>query len=141
MATVAELRGEIRQFAERLLAKHGLVANTPGVALFTLIEDVGRELGDTLAQEVIRHQAVQQTSSPVHCCPQCGEPGLRKNESSRTVATCRGPVEIPEIECYCKRCRKSFFPSLGESGAGGGLRLQSGTVGEDGLRRSEREQL
>ena len=141
MATVAELRVEVRKFADELLSKHGLVSDRPDVALFTLIENVACELGDTLAQEVMRHQAVQTAASSEHSCPQCGQPGLQTKELSRTVETRRGPVEIPETECYCKRCRKSFFPSLGESGARGGLRLQSTAVGEAGLRRSEREQL
>jgi len=122
MATVAELREEIRRYAAELVAKHGPEAAKPGVALFTLIEDFASELGDTLAQEVMRYQATAATDeSPHPCCPQCGQPGLRKGERPRTVTSCRGPVEVSELECYCKRCRKSFFPSLGNPGAGSGL--------------------
>ena len=118
MATTSELKAEIRKFAVELLAKHGLEIDDPSVALFTLIEDAACELGDTLAQEVIRHQAVQRTPSPGDCCPQCGQPGIKPKDVSRTVETCRGPVEIPEREFFCKKCRKSFFPSLAATWAG-----------------------
>jgi hypothetical protein len=140
MATVALLKDEIHKFAVELLAKHELVTDKPDVALFTLIEEIACEVGDMLAQEIIRHEAVQKTTPPGDRCPRCGRPGIDPKEVPRLVETTRGSIEIPEIEFHCERCRKSFFPSLGKAGAGGGLRLQSAAVGEVGLRRSEREQ-
>jgi hypothetical protein len=121
MATIIELREEIRRFAEELSAKYGPVGAKPGVALFTVMEDLACELGDTLAQEVLRYQAAQHDDSAEVCCPQCGQPGLRKRAQPRVVTSCRGPVEVSELECYCKRCRKSFFPSRSGTGTGSGL--------------------
>jgi len=141
MATTSELKAEIRKFAVELLAKHGLDIDNPDVALFTMIEDAACELGDTLAQEVIRHQAVQRTMLPSDICPRCGQLGINPTDVSRTVETCRGPVEIPEVEFSCKQCRKSFFPSVSAPGVGGGLRLQPALVGKAGSRRGERQQL
>lgn len=123
MATIAELKDEIRRYAAELLEKHELIEDRPDVALFTLIEDVACEVGDLLAQEIIHRKAIRKTTPPDDCCPKCGQPGINPKDVARQVETRRGPVEIPEIEFYCKKCRKSFFPSLRETGAGSGLRL------------------
>jgi hypothetical protein len=94
MATIDELREEVRRFAAELFAKLGLVAKQPGVALFTQIEDLACDVGDTLAQEVMRIRAAEPEDSPDPSCPQCGRPGRRKKRRSRVVTSCRGPVEV-----------------------------------------------
>jgi hypothetical protein len=121
MATTAELKQRVRKFVDELLAEQARVTAKPGVALFTTIEDLACELGDTFAQEVMRYEAAHRDEPPHYCCPQCGQLGQRKGEEERVITSCRGPVEVIDVECYCKRCRKSFFPSRGQSGTGSGL--------------------
>jgi hypothetical protein len=118
MATNVEMQEEIQKFIEAMTVKYGPVSAEPGVALFTAIEDFACSLGDTIAQEFMRRQIVERGEPGVPCCPECNQPGLRKKKRRRTVATRRGPVELTEPECYCKRCRKSFFPSLGTTRPG-----------------------
>jgi hypothetical protein len=43
-------------------------------------------------------------------CPDCG--GVcRVNIKNREVHSMDGPVELTETVAYCRRCRRSFFPS------------------------------
>lgn len=118
MATNVEMQEEIQKFIQAMTVKHGPVSAEPGVALFTAIEDFACNLGDMIAQEFMRRQIVERDEPGAPCCPECKRPGLRKKKRQRAVVTRRGPVELTEPECYCKRCRKSFFPSLGATGTG-----------------------
>ena len=36
---------------------------------------------------------------------------LSRELAERQLQTIRGQIEIPEPEHYCKKCRRSFFPS------------------------------
>jgi hypothetical protein len=124
MATIEELRQRVEEFARELIAREGLSADKPGVALWTVWEEAACDLGDAFAREIL-HQQVLRTApaEQPHWCPECGAAGLWKKQRKRTIQTRRGVVPITEPECYCKRCRRSFFPSVGGTRSGGGLRL------------------
>lgn len=142
MAVHDKLRVRLAAVVREFLVEEGLLRE-PGQAeqsLFATLEDAAMEVGDAVTREVLQQQLAAQPEAGCHC-PTCGEAGLRKKERQRSIATRRGPVEVAEVECYCRRCRRSFFPSVPGAGPGPGLRLESGRVGESGLCRDAGGQL
>lgn len=122
MAIGNKLRLRLESVVREFLAEEGLLGSggTGEECLFAAWEDAAVAAGDAFAQEVLHQQLAAQPQAECHC-PTCGESGLRKGERERTIETRRGPVEVTEIECYCRRCRRSFFPSVAGLGAGAGL--------------------
>ena len=82
---------------------------------FEAAEARAAEIGDKVAREAMVHQArlVNQRHPPDSDsnCPSCERPGELKRIRKRSMQTIRGEIEIPEPEYYCKKCRRSFFPS------------------------------
>jgi hypothetical protein len=83
---------------------------------FTEIEDVGVEIGDALACELIG-QSVQGQASKAEGprgleCTVCSRSGEKDEVEPRIVQTRRGDVQWLESKGYCRHCRKAFFPSV-----------------------------
>ena len=109
MAVHDKLRVRLAAVVREFLVEEGLLRE-PGQAeqsLFATLEDAAMEVGDAVTREVLQQQLAAQPEAGCHC-PTCGEAGLRKKERQRSIATRRGPVEVAEVECYCRRCRRSF---------------------------------
>lgn len=143
MADYSKLRSRLAAVAREFLAEEGLLgggAPAGSQSLFAALEDAAVEVGDAVTREVLQQELAAQPEADCHC-PTCGAAGLRKKERRRSIATRRGLVDVAEIECYCRRCRRSFFPSVQGAGTGPGLRLQSGHVEEGGLCRNAGSQL
>lgn len=122
MAEHDKLRSRLAAVVREFLAEEGLLA-APGEgpqALFETLEDAAVEVGDAFTRELLQQQLAAQAEVDCHC-PTCGAAGLRKQERQRSIATRRGPVDVAEVECYCRRCRRSFFPSVQGAGTGAGL--------------------
>jgi hypothetical protein len=83
--------------------------------LFVAIRDV---LGDKMLAEALARQAAAQGCgpSPYRSCPGCQQPLPCPETNERIVQTKAGDAEWAEPEGYCDRCRRSFFPSVQESG-------------------------
>ena len=120
MADINKLRERVRSAVREYLAEEGLASPREGVAVFTVLEDAAVEVGDAVTREVLEEELSHCSESDCHC-PECGTLGLRKGERRRSIETRRGPVDVTEIECYCRRCRRSFFPSVPRLGSGAGL--------------------
>ncbi len=136
MARIDQLRGRLLAVVREFLAEEGLVSGQPpqDQALISVMEEAAVEVGDAVTQEVLR-QELAACDPPERCCPECGKAGLHKGERQRSIQTRRGLVEVTEEECYCPACRRAFFPSVQSVGAGCGLRLHSGGLGEGDLCR------
>jgi hypothetical protein len=122
MADHTQLRSRLEAMVREFLAEEGLLA-APGQgapSLFETLEDTAVEVGDAFTREVLQQQLAAQLEVDCHC-PTCGGAGLRKRERQRSIQTRRGPVDVAEVECYCRRCRRSFFPSVPGAGTGAGL--------------------
>jgi len=120
MAISRKLQERIRSVAAELRQE---VYGTSGVpqwgTKFTEIEDVGVEIGDALACELIGQSLQGQASKAEGVgeqeCPECtvcGRSGKEDEVEPRIVRTRRGDVEWREPKGYCKHCRKAFFPSV-----------------------------
>jgi hypothetical protein len=117
MAISQKLHERIRSVAAELRQE---VYGTSGVpqwgTKFTEIEDVGVEIGDALACELIG-QSVQGQASIAEGigtqeCTVCGRSGKEHEVEPRLIRTRRGDVEWLELKGYCGPCRKAFFPSV-----------------------------
>lgn len=86
---------------------------------FAEIEDVAHEIGRAVARGLCERAAASQAeSAPVLApCPDCGRicPG---EAASRELVGRDGPVALAEVEHYCPRCRRAFFPLAAGAGAG-----------------------
>jgi hypothetical protein len=125
MATSKEfqerLRRAVREAVQKCLAEGDLPEAEEGEARFTTIETLALAAGDAVSLEVFEQQLAESGMGPPHC-PRCGFEGQRVRQRERRLQTRRG-LEVPlrEQECYCPGCRRAFFPSLPNSGAGRGL--------------------
>jgi|SRR5579859_347052 len=83
--------------------------------LFCAIRDV---LSEKMLADALTRQAVAQANGPLSYrhCPSCQQPLACPDSNERIVETRAGDAEWAEPEGYCDRCRRSFFPSVQESG-------------------------
>ena len=125
MATIQQfqerLRQAVRETLQKCLAEGDLPEAQQGEARFTTIEALALAAGDAVSLEVFEQQLAENGMGPPHC-PQCGFEGRRIKQRKRSVQTRRGlKVPLSEQECYCPGCRRAFFPSVPNAGAGRGL--------------------
>lgn len=82
---------------------------------FEELEDECVGLGDLLTCGVLqRRVAAKEAAADTACCPDCARPGGRlPDDEVRLLQTSRGEVATREPVYYCRRCRRSFFPSVG----------------------------
>lgn len=135
MAIDQRLHDRIKGIAQELRGEVYGASGTPTWGTkFTEIEDLGVEIGDVLAREVISQSLEDQASmagAPATVAGQDGEMGERE---VRIVQTRRGEVSWQEPKGYDKPSRKAFFPSVASSGNCAGRHGESPGVGEDGVR-------
>lgn len=81
---------------------------------FSEIEQIGHQTGQMVAAQVDRELVGdhQEHFADEQACPQCGQPCASK-PCERELTTRDGTMELPESVCYCRSCRRSFFPSAG----------------------------
>lgn len=115
-----EKKGELlRQLAELMVeeqVEQGVFLETPH---YSVIELAARNLGRKLSREA-QERAAREVAANCEAeakCPACGLPCAVRS-SKRTVSSIDGPVELLEATAWCRRCRRSFFPSAGSDGAG-----------------------
>jgi len=135
MAINQQLHVRIKAVAEELRREVYGPSGTPTWGTkFTEIEDLGVEIGDLLAREVIGQSLGEQAISaevPTVVADQNGKVG---EIEVRIVQTRRGEVSWQEPQGYDKPSRKAFFPSVASSGDCAGRHGESPGVGEDGVR-------
>ena len=125
MAISESLKAKIAAFSRQLAEAEEIGLED---TLFEELEADACEIGDACMQQfseaVLARRAAKtkETPSPLKC-PHCGREGQRTGERIRELLTCRGPVQFTEPECYCRKCRRSFFPSVPSTGTGCGVRL------------------
>ena len=73
---------------------------------------LGKQLGRRIQEALAEHQAARlnEQAGDQYDCPQCGR-ACRADPGARTLRTLDGEVEFSEPKCFCKSCRKAFFPS------------------------------
>lgn len=90
-----------------------------GIPHYSVIEARAHELGRRLSREVQRRQMGETaaTASSRAKCPACGT-ACDLQGRKREITSIDGPLPIQELKGYCPSCRRDFFPSSGDTGAG-----------------------
>ena len=79
---------------------------------YAQMELLGHGLGKELSQRVQAALAELQGQrmAKAFSCPTCGRE-CAAEQKPKPMTSLDGDLEIPETRCFCKSCRKSFFPS------------------------------
>ena len=107
---LAEILKQAADVASRIQAlKQG-----PGTPHYDQIEIPAHEVGQRLSRMVQANRSGEvaaEQSTKCECdCPECGR-SCPVEGSKREVQSMDGPVELIETVAYCRRCRRSFFPT------------------------------
>jgi hypothetical protein len=115
-ANKAYLEGVAKTLAEKLFGPDGL----PWGTTFEDLEELVVQLGQTVSRELLRQALQKQAAGPVppekQRCPGCQQPPQPGDPEPRILATRIGDTEWNEPSAHCPRCRRTFFPSVPESG-------------------------
>lgn len=114
----AKTKGETDELLEKLAELLGSASHGDGRnKTFDEMELAANAIGDRVSAKVLQRSVnrgeTQQAEQPEACrCPKCNSPGKQLDEPDpRLVETLRGEVQWNEDEYFCRKCRKSFFPS------------------------------
>lgn len=79
---------------------------------YAQMEMMGHLLGKDLSRQVQAELAARQGERMPESftCPHCSR-DCPAEKKPKPITSLDGDVELPETRCYCKACRKSFFPS------------------------------
>jgi hypothetical protein len=113
-ALPATVRDMVKQAAEGIVDRlYGEGGSPPIGTRFTEVEDIGVEVGDSLARVVMQlameRQAAAMEGKPCQCS--CGSPVAASASEPRTMTTRRGEIGWNEPSGHCSPCRRAFFPS------------------------------
>jgi hypothetical protein len=111
MAISVELRKRIEMMARQLCDETGDVDESQGVCWLDAVENRAIEMADALMAEVMKQQSADRPVANEASCPQCAQPGRRRESRQRELITRRGPTTIVEPEYFCPACRRAFFPA------------------------------
>ncbi len=104
-----ELGGEIRKILG------GAIRNDGKPKTFDELERDSIEVGDLIASAMLEANVCNGEESSGACrCPKCNRLCPRcEDVEARVLQADRGEVSWLEAEYFCRRCRRSFFPSDG----------------------------
>lgn len=118
----AYVEGVAKHLIDRIYGPKGL----PWGTRLTELEDVCLAVRDMLTERMLAQALGRQAGSdgsdeerpePYQRCSSCDGPvEPTADPEPRNVQTRVGEAEWDEPKCYCRKCRRSFFPSEQESG-------------------------
>ena len=117
----AYIEGVAKNLADKLYGPKGPVWGTKLSEIDDLCLEVREILSERLLKLALERQAAahgEQTDSQFRVCPSCQRPldWDPQEAQERIVQMNAGKAEWAEPEGYCNRCRRSFFPSVTQSG-------------------------
>ncbi len=114
------LEGVAKSLVDRLYGPKGPAWGTQLTAIEDTIKAIRQVLSETMLDEALQRQAdtVDERPAEFQPCPSCGKEVKRDPESDdcRIHQTDVGEAEWKEPALYCRKCRRSFFPSDHEPG-------------------------
>lgn len=119
---VEKVRPYVEGMANNLIDQVYGPDGPPWGTKLTEIEDlilaVREVFSEKMLDAALARQAASQDKAPVaaRTCPGCQQPLACADSNERIMATRAGEAEWAEPEGYCRRCRRSFFPSVEEPG-------------------------
>ena len=115
------LEGVAKSLVERVYGDKGPAWGTKLSEIEDTIMAIRQVLSEKMLDEALQRQAHTAPERPAawRCCPKCGrqvEDKPKEDADPRLLATKVGEAEWLEPETYCRKCRRSFFPSDQEPG-------------------------
>lgn len=109
-----QLRDELVQtlIDEGVSAEEFALESMPFAQMELFGHEFGRQVAGEIQKALIEAQAARlnDEAGEQHACPQCGA-ACRADTAPRRLKTLDVDVQFEEPKCFCKSCRKSFFPS------------------------------
>ena len=111
-----ELLTELAELMVEEQVEEGVFLETPH---YSVIELAAMKLGRELSREAQERGAREVAAScgAQATCPTC-QSQCPVEVKIREVKSIDGPVELAETVAYCRKCRRSFFPSASSDGDG-----------------------
>ena len=111
-AVMEEKLAELLKQAATVASQLQALEQGPGTPHYDQIELPAHETGQRLSRMIqsVRVGDVAAEQSPEVDCPECGQ-SCPVQTQSREVHSMDGSVGLSETVAYCRRCRRSFFPS------------------------------
>ncbi len=105
----ARLLAEAEKLIEQALDWTDLTERPNLTQIETIVLELRRQFGKTLAENMI---AAQATAQPVQAplWPQCGQVVQSKGGKGKTVVSQMGDVELERTHYYCPTCERGLFP-------------------------------
>jgi uncharacterized protein YbaR (Trm112 family) len=115
------IEGVARNLVDKLYGAEGPAWGTKLSDIEAWCLDIRAVLSEEVLDVALQRQAAahgQQTEEAYRVCPSCQRPlnWDNKEAQERIVETDAGAAEWSEPEGYCRRCRRSFFPSVPKFG-------------------------
>jgi hypothetical protein len=112
------VEGVAKNLIDKLYGPHGPAWGTQLTEIEDLFLAVREVLSERMLAEAVARQAAAhaQGPTPYRTCPGCQQPLVCAGTHERVLGTRVGDAAWAEPEGYCDRCRRSFFPSVQESG-------------------------
>ena len=107
------IRTRVREMVEELAREHQRELAAAGT--FVALEELTVEIGDEFGRQLCEHELLsraQRAANVERCeCPQCGALCPRGETEPMVLQGLRGEVGFNQPSYFCRRCRRSFFPS------------------------------
>jgi len=114
----AYIDGVAKSLVDRLYGANGPAWGTKLTELEDVALAVREALSEKMLAQALERQAAtnEQRPEPYQNCPSCGRPVTAEESEPRLMQTLAGEAEWSEPSTHCRHCRRSFFPSVEESG-------------------------
>lgn len=111
------LEGVAKSLVDRLYGAKGPAWGTKITELENVVLAVRQVLSEQMLDEALQRQAntVDERPASFRPCAKCGKEVQATAAEPRILQTRAGEAEWLEPTTYCRRCRRSFFPSGQES--------------------------
>jgi hypothetical protein len=112
------IEGVAKNLVDRLYGPDGPAWGTQLTELEDVALAVREALTEKMLAQALERQAAtnEQRPEPYQNCPSCERPVTAEAPEPRLVQTRVGEAEWSEPQMHCRHCRRSFFPSVEESG-------------------------
>ncbi len=110
----AYIEGVAKSLVDRIYGPDGLPWGTKLSELEDVVIAVREALSEKMLAQALERQAqtAEQRPVPFQKCSRCeGAVEAKADAEPRNVETRAGEAEWDEPYCYCRKCRRSFFPS------------------------------
>lgn len=110
------IQGVAKNFVERVYGPQGPEWGTQFSDLEELAVQIGQAVSRQMLDQALQQQAAEPVPTPDQVCPSCSQPVAAGTPEPRVIRTRAGQCHWSEPHSYCRRCRRSFFPSSEASG-------------------------